>query len=102
MHRADLNDRCASLNPPTIPASGRRCEAEFWRSFDADYPAIFGGLLNADRDIDHSVGPHYTEALALPEALSLSSEGRDPIAAITSTDTIDSLDWPGEGPGGRA
>ncbi len=47
MNRADVNDRCASLNPPMIAASARRCEAEFWRSFEADYAAILGGLLNA-------------------------------------------------------
>jgi hypothetical protein len=47
VRRADLADRCLTVNPPPIGATSRRDETEFWRSFQADYPAMFGGLLNA-------------------------------------------------------
>jgi len=45
--RDDLADRCVFLRPPPLIAGSHRAEVEFWRSFRADYPAIFGGLLNA-------------------------------------------------------
>ena len=35
------------LHLPTIDARLRREEAELWESFRADYPAMFGGLLDA-------------------------------------------------------
>jgi hypothetical protein len=47
IQRADLADRCMVVNPPPILAGGRRGEKEFWQSFEADYPAIFGGMLSA-------------------------------------------------------
>jgi len=45
--RADLADRCVFLHLPPIIAGSRRVEVELWRSFQADYPAILGGLLSA-------------------------------------------------------
>ena len=45
--RDDLADRCVFLLPPPISQTSRRAEAEFWQAFRADYPAIFGGLLDA-------------------------------------------------------
>ena len=47
VNREDLADRCVFLHLPTIHASSRREETELWESFHADYPAIFGGLLDA-------------------------------------------------------
>jgi hypothetical protein len=46
VRRDDLADRCVFLELPPIGAASRRVEREFWRSFEADYPAILGGLLN--------------------------------------------------------
>ena len=45
--RDDLADRCVFLHLPPISAQNRRGEVELWRSFRADYSAIFGGLLDA-------------------------------------------------------
>ncbi len=45
--RPDLDDRCLSLTLAPILPRSRRGEEEFWRSFNADYPALFGGMLNA-------------------------------------------------------
>jgi hypothetical protein len=47
VRRDDLADRCIFLHLPPILAAGRRPEAEFWRLFQADFPRIFGGLLDA-------------------------------------------------------
>ena len=47
VHRDDLADRCVFLHLPPIEPTSRRAEAEFWRAFAADRPAILGGLLNA-------------------------------------------------------
>ena len=47
VRRDDLADRCVFLQPPPISQTSRRAEAEFWQAFRADYPAIFGGLLDA-------------------------------------------------------
>jgi hypothetical protein len=47
VRREDLADRCMFLHLPPIVAGGRRAEVDFWRSFQADHAAIFGGLLNA-------------------------------------------------------
>jgi hypothetical protein len=47
IHRADLLERSMIVNTPPIIPNNRRRELEFWQSFEADYPAIFGGLLNA-------------------------------------------------------
>ncbi len=47
VRREDLADRCVFLHLPPIAAKSRRLEGEFWRSFDADYPAIVGGILDA-------------------------------------------------------
>jgi hypothetical protein len=47
VRRDDLADRCVFLLPPPISQTRRRAEAEFWQAFRADYPAIFGGLLDA-------------------------------------------------------
>ena len=47
VRRDDLADRYVFLHLPPIVAAGRRAEAEFWRAFRAEYPAILGGLLNA-------------------------------------------------------
>ncbi len=45
--RAEHNDHCLRLKLAPITPRSRRTEQEFWRSFGADYPAIFGGMLNA-------------------------------------------------------
>ncbi len=47
VHRDDLSDRCVFLNLAPIEASNRRAEGEFWRKFEAERAAIFGGLLTA-------------------------------------------------------
>ena len=47
VQRDDLADRCVFLHLPPIDAASRRAEAEFWRAFRAERPAILGGLLNA-------------------------------------------------------
>src|SRR5262249_18536439 len=47
LRRYDLEDRCLFLHLEPIADSSRRAEAEFWRAFKADYPAILGGLLDA-------------------------------------------------------
>jgi hypothetical protein len=45
--RGDLRDRSVFLNLAPIPRTGRRSERSFWPAFQADYPRIFGGLLDA-------------------------------------------------------
>jgi hypothetical protein len=45
--RGDLLDRCIILYLPAIPEDKRKSEAELWRDFDANRPAILGALLNA-------------------------------------------------------
>ena len=45
--RDDLADRCVFLHLPAIDAGSRRKEADLWQSFQADYPAILAGLLDA-------------------------------------------------------
>ena len=47
VRRDDLADRCVFLHLPPILAASRRAEADFWLSFEADYPAILSGLLSA-------------------------------------------------------
>jgi hypothetical protein len=47
VRRGDLVDRCIFLHLPPIPADTRRAEAEFWSSFQADYPRILGGVMSA-------------------------------------------------------
>jgi hypothetical protein len=47
VRRGDLIDRCVFLHLPTIPNTRRRAEEEFWKAFQADYPRIFGGMLDA-------------------------------------------------------
>ena len=47
MKRGDLIDRSLLLHMQPIRPAQRRREAEYWRSFRADYPAILGGLLDA-------------------------------------------------------
>jgi hypothetical protein len=45
--RGDLVDRSLFLHARPIRQSNRLTEAAFWKSFQADYPAILGGLLDA-------------------------------------------------------
>ena len=45
--RGDLRDRSVFLNLAPIPRTGRRSERSFWPAFQADYPRIFGGVLDA-------------------------------------------------------
>jgi hypothetical protein len=47
VRRDDLADRCVFLHLEPIADISRRAEGEFWRAFNADYPAILGGLLDA-------------------------------------------------------
>ena len=47
VRRDDLADRCVFLHLPAIDAGNRRKEADLWQSFQADYPAILAGLLDA-------------------------------------------------------
>ena len=47
MKRGDLIDRSLILNLPAILPVDRLAEAEFWASFQADYPIILGALLDA-------------------------------------------------------
>ncbi len=46
VRRGDLRDRCVFLHLPPILSANRRAENEFWRSFEADYPRILGGILD--------------------------------------------------------
>ena len=43
----DLADRAIFLSLRPIVPTSRRCEKEFWKAFDADYPRILGALLDA-------------------------------------------------------
>ena len=45
--RGDLRDRSVFLHLPAIPSTGRRTERTFWPAFQADYPRILGGVLDA-------------------------------------------------------
>ena len=45
--KGDLAERTVVLNLPPIAPTARRSEEEFWRSFEAQYPRILGGLLDA-------------------------------------------------------
>jgi hypothetical protein len=47
VRRDDLADRCVFLHLPAIAETDRRSLAELWRAFRVDYPAIFGGILDA-------------------------------------------------------
>jgi hypothetical protein len=47
VRRDDLADRCVFLHLAPINSTSRRAEVEFWQSFQSDYPAILGGLLDA-------------------------------------------------------
>jgi hypothetical protein len=47
VRRGDLTDRTVFLHLPPILPTTRRAEDEFWSSFHADYPRIFGGVLDA-------------------------------------------------------
>jgi hypothetical protein len=44
--------------------------------------------IDADREFDHSVGPHYTEALTMPASRSRCRELHDAAGASTAIDTI--------------
>lgn len=45
--RADLLDRCWSVEVLRIPDQARRKEEEFWAAFDVAAPRIFGAICNA-------------------------------------------------------
>jgi hypothetical protein len=45
--RGDLIDRSLFLNLPPIPHSRIQCEKDLWTAFQADYPLLLGGLLDA-------------------------------------------------------
>jgi len=47
VRRGDLIDRSVVLHLPSIAAARLRDEHEFWSSFEADYPRILGGVLDA-------------------------------------------------------
>jgi hypothetical protein len=47
VRHGDLIEQTVFLRLPPIRDTRRRGEEEFWRSFDADYPRILGGLLDA-------------------------------------------------------
>jgi hypothetical protein len=64
VRRDDLADRCVFLQPPPISHKSRRAEAEFWRAFRAEYPAILGGLLDAV--VGGLRGLHSVNPLELP------------------------------------
>jgi hypothetical protein len=44
--RSDLADRAVIMLLPVLVPENRRAEAEFWRAFNAERPAIFGALLD--------------------------------------------------------
>ena len=46
VNRSDLADRSLFLTLETILEEHRRPEAEFWKSFEAERPGIFGALLD--------------------------------------------------------
>jgi hypothetical protein len=45
--RGDLVDRSLFLSLPPIPDSRRQYEKDLWTAFEADYPGLFGALLEA-------------------------------------------------------
>ena len=45
--RGDLRDRSVFLHLPGISSASRRSERAFWPTFQADYPRILGGVLDA-------------------------------------------------------
>jgi hypothetical protein len=45
--RGDLRDRSVFLQLPAIAHTRRRTERSFWPAFQADYPRILGGVLDA-------------------------------------------------------
>jgi hypothetical protein len=45
--RGDLVDRSLFLNLPPIPDARRQYEKDLWGAFQADYPRLFGALLDA-------------------------------------------------------
>ncbi len=45
--RGDLRDRSVFLHLPAIASTSRRTERTFWPEFQADYPRILGGVLDA-------------------------------------------------------
>jgi hypothetical protein len=45
--RGDLRDRSVFLQLPAIAHTRRRTERSFWPAFQADYPGILGGVLDA-------------------------------------------------------
>jgi energy-coupling factor transporter ATP-binding protein EcfA2 len=47
VRRGDLRDRCVLLELSPISRARRRSEDELSRAFDADYPRILGGVLDA-------------------------------------------------------
>jgi hypothetical protein len=47
VRRGDLIDRTVFLHLLPILPNSRRSENEYWKSFHADYPRIFGGVLDA-------------------------------------------------------
>ena len=47
VQRGDLRDRSVFMNLPAIPSTRRRTERSFWPAFQADYPRILGGVLDA-------------------------------------------------------
>jgi hypothetical protein len=47
VRRGDLIDRAVFLHLKTIPGKQRRSEEEFWKAFEAEYPRILGGVLDA-------------------------------------------------------
>jgi hypothetical protein len=47
VQRGDLRDRSVFLNLRAIRGSDRRSERSFWPAFQADYPRILGGVLDA-------------------------------------------------------
>ncbi len=46
VNRSDLADRSLFLTLQSIPEDKRKAEAEFWKSFEAEHPYIFGSLLD--------------------------------------------------------
>jgi len=47
VRRGDMLDRTVFLHVPPIAPTSRRAEPEFWSAFQADYPRILGGVLDA-------------------------------------------------------
>ncbi len=80
--RPDLLDRALIVPLPPIPEEGRTPEAELWRNFDRERPAILGALFDAVAD-----------ALGAVQSVRLEGLPRMADFAVWATAAENSLGW---------